>query len=64
MSKNKRTTNKKAKEKEKELVPNNEAAQPMLESIKTFMQKFRDDVNTKKKNYRDYACKFKKPKTK
>lgn len=64
MSKKKRAIKGKAKEGKKEPVPNKEAAQPMLEGIKAFMQKFRDDVSTKKKNYQDYASKFKKTKTK
>ena len=64
MGKKKRTIKKEPKEGKKGPVPSKEAAQPMLEGIKAFMQKFRDDVNTKKKAYQDYASKFRKPKTK
>ena len=64
MGKKKRTIKKEPKEVEKGQVQSKEAAQPMLEGIKAFMQKFRNDVSTKKKNYQDYASKFRKPKTK
>ena len=64
MGKKKRMIKKEAKEGEKRPMQSKEAAQPMLEGIGAFMQKFRDDVSTKKKNYQDYASNFWKPKTK
>lgn len=56
--KKKGTRKKEAKTEGELIIENKRTPQQICDDIKTFIKKFQNDVNLKKKNYQSYAHKF------